>query len=724
MKKLISIMLSLALVVSSFAISSTALAEESKCANVFLSAVYCGDNLFDPVTVDVSADLDKTYDVGYTDDSEEPTILDAIIAMQIETFGEEDFALDPQTYFSVSDKGWILICFGDDGSMCSYYHNGSAAWSITEELADGDYVEFTMLYSDNYAYFNTRSVDTEINESVSFTLYNDGYDSNWDFVSGMMVEDATVFVDGVEYGTTNANGLIAITFNSCGKHIITAKKDNLMIPYCEVTVTNHFADYMGVQIKNATDYLIANGTTYGGDSLSNLLNYAILFDANPEDYADEIESVLLQAKENMDTNDGKLMYAVDYYGNVDEDLAAYGALIGLANSVNDASDFYGYNLYEIMENVPVDKVSNPYNYRFAIDNARDKFKTAICDSFVKNYYTLGKGMNYWGYSCDNTAMFIVAMATAPSQFDKYVDDALSVMNTYITTNGAGYSKEYPDENADSTALALMAYISDGQYTNALKMYMCLVNNFQSSTKGVMLTTINGKKTKNVIATKDGLLGINELYHYAVANGKSYHPYKKVVTPATTKANGKRENICFICGSVRARTDISRISTVKLSKTSYVYSGSAKTPSVTVTDKKGNKISSSNYTVKHSNNTKVGKASVKVTFKGNYSGTVTKTFTIVPKSTTVSKATPKKKALAITWKKQSSQTTGYQVQIATNKSFTKGVKSYISSKNTTTSKTMTNLSAKKKYYIRVRTYKTVDGKKYYSAWSGYKTATTK
>lgn len=722
MKKLLSILLSLTLIVSSFAISSTAFARESKSAKVFLSAVYFGDNLFDPVTKSVSADLDKTYDVGYTDDTEEPTILDAIIAMQIETFGEEDFALDPQTYFSVGTSGWITTCFGDDASMSMYYHNGASASGVTEPLADGDYIEYTMMFSDNYAYFNSRKIGAELNRAVTFTLYSDGYDSKWNYITGMKVEGATVYVDGAEYGTTDKDGKIDITFTFEGIHNVTAKKDNLMIPYCEV-VCNHFVGYMSGQIRNATDFLKENGTTYGADSLSNLLSFATLYDARPAKFENELETVLLGAKENMDKNDGKLMY-VDYYGDTEEDAAGYSALIMLANANGDASDFYGYNLYELMESLSPSLVSNPYNYRFAIANARAEYKDKLCDAFIKNYYTLGKGMNYWGYSCDNTAMFITAMSTASSKYDKYIDDALKVMATYITSTGAGYSKDYPEENADSTALTVMAYASVGQYSNALRMYMRLVNNFQSGRKGVMLATINGKKVRNAIATKDGLLGISALYKYAVKNSKDYHPYRTELTPATTTSTGESKNICFACGEELISSKIPRIQTVKLSKTSYTYDGNAKKPTVTVTDVKGNTVLSKYYTVKYSENKAAGKATAYITFKGNYSGTVQKSFSIKPNGTKLSTVSAKSKGMAITWKAQTTQVTGYQIQIATNSQFTSNAKTYAVSNKTTTSKSISGLKAKKTYFVRIRTYKTVDGKKYYSSWSETKTATTK
>ncbi|MGN0521626.1 MAG: leucine-rich repeat protein [Eubacterium sp.] len=164
--------------------------------------------------------------------------------------------------------------------------------------------------------------------------------------------------------------------------------------------------------------------------------------------------------------------------------------------------------------------------------------------------------------------------------------------------------------------------------------------------------------------------------------------------------------------------------VSLSSTSYTYNGKVKKPTVTVKDSKGNKIASSNYTVSYSSGRKnVGTYTVTIKFKGNYGGTIKKTFTIKPKATTISSVTAKSKGFTVKWKKLTTQTTGYQIQYSTSRKFT-NAKTVTVSKNSTTSKTISKLSAKKKYYVRVRTYKTVDGKKIYSAWSSAKSVTTK
>lgn len=170
------------------------------------------------------------------------------------------------------------------------------------------------------------------------------------------------------------------------------------------------------------------------------------------------------------------------------------------------------------------------------------------------------------------------------------------------------------------------------------------------------------------------------------------------------------------------------SAIRLSGTSYTYNGKVQKPSVTVKDSKGNKVSTANYTVSYAKGCKnVGVYAVTVNFKGNYSGTVQKTFTIKPKSTSISKLTAGKKNFTVKWKKQPTQTTGYQIQYSTSSKYN-SAKTVTVSKNKTTGKTVSKLKAKKKYYVRIRTYKTVkiNGKstKIYSTWSKTRTVTAR
>ncbi|MGN0534315.1 MAG: fibronectin type III domain-containing protein [Eubacterium sp.] len=82
---------------------------------------------------------------------------------------------------------------------------------------------------------------------------------------------------------------------------------------------------------------------------------------------------------------------------------------------------------------------------------------------------------------------------------------------------------------------------------------------------------------------------------------------------------------------------------------------------------------------------------------------------------------KSKQLTVKWKKLNC--TGYQIQYSTSSKF-KSPKTVTITKNSTTSKTVSKLKGKKKYYVRIRAYKTVNGTRYYGSWSKAKSVTTK
>ena len=129
---------------------------------------------------------------------------------------------------------------------------------------------------------------------------------------------------------------------------------------------------------------------------------------------------------------------------------------------------------------------------------------------------------------------------------------------------------------------------------------------------------------------------------------------------------------------------------------------------------------------------VGTAKVTATMKNNYiSGLKSATYTIKPIGTSLSSVTASSKGFTVKWRAQktkmaTSNITGYQIQYSTNKKFPLGKKT--KSVNVTnykkTSKKITKLSASKKYYVRVRTYKTLNGKTYYSGWTAAKKIKTK
>ena len=167
-------------------------------------------------------------------------------------------------------------------------------------------------------------------------------------------------------------------------------------------------------------------------------------------------------------------------------------------------------------------------------------------------------------------------------------------------------------------------------------------------------------------------------------------------------------------------DVKNASTTMKSQT---YNGKSRKATVTVKLAGTTLTKDTDYTVKYSNTINVGTAKVTITGKGKYKGTLTKTYKINPQPTELTKLTAGSKSFKAYWKKVTTQTTGYQIQYSTYKDL-KNAKTVTISSNKTGAKTIKSLKANKKYFVRIRTYKTVNKKKYYSNWSESMKVTTK
>lgn len=250
--------------------------------------------------------------------------------------------------------------------------------------------------------------------------------------------------------------------------------------------------------------------------------------------------------------------------------------------------------------------------------------------------------------------------------------------TYAKNNGLAYSIICPKHNYILTATKKATCTANGS-----KTYKC--------------TVCGGVKTETI--------------------AKTGHKYVKTVTKATTSKDGKIVSKCSVCKTT-VTTKISKASNISLSSTKYTYNGKARKPSVTIKTADGKILrNGTDYSVSYSKGRKnVGKYTVKITFKGNYSGTKTLTFKINPKPVKLVSLGTANKKMTVQWKKETKQTTGYEIQYSTSSKFKSGTKTVTVKKNKTTSTKISGLKSGKKYYVRIRTYKVVDGKKYYSSWS--------
>ena len=214
---------------------------------------------------------------------------------------------------------------------------------------------------------------------------------------------------------------------------------------------------------------------------------------------------------------------------------------------------------------------------------------------------------------------------------------------------------------------------------------------------------------------------------ASARKKLGHSYKnKVTKKATTEKTGRLKKTCKRCG-YKKTTKIKRIAILTLSKTSYIVSSKSRKPSVTVLDSVGGKLKEgTDYTLKYESGRKaVGEYKVTISFKGKYKGKSYLYFKIKPKGISLGKISKRTKGLKVRWTPTTKNTSGYQIEYSTSKSFKqKYSKKVTVSGKTNSAVTIKELKKSKKYYLRIRVYKEVNGKKIYSSWSDVKTKKTK
>ncbi len=324
----------------------------------------------------------------------------------------------------------------------------------------------------------------------------------------------------------------------------------------------------------------------------------------------------------------------------------------------------------------------------------------------------------------------VAMARSAGEWDQYLPYVLMDINTLANgdrTNVAPGARAYLDAlqkeliaqhdkieaqmlktpKADRTALANKA--ADVAAEKTWERCYALLQDMRAYYKG-------DKKTPFVASDYNpSTKGLAKPFMYAAdALAAPEQPAKpsepaKPATPAVTAASIAKAK-------------------VSTAKAKYTYTGKAIKPKVTV--KLGAKTlkAGTDYTVAYKANKKIGKATVTVTGKGAYKGTVAKSFKIVPKKTGVSSVKGAKKAATVKWKKKSSaQASGYQIKYSAKKSMKSAKVKTVKGASKASAK-LTKLKSGKKYYVQMRTYKSVKvgGKtvKYYSAWSAAKAVRVK
>lgn len=207
------------------------------------------------------------------------------------------------------------------------------------------------------------------------------------------------------------------------------------------------------------------------------------------------------------------------------------------------------------------------------------------------------------------------------------------------------------------------------------------------------------------AVKSQIDAVRALYDSVVAET----PDAKVLLTSELEAIEKAE--AAYKTAKRAAYSSAKIS---LSTTKYTYNGKAKRPTV-----KGLSafVNGTDYTIAYKSNVKSGKATVTVTGKGDCAGLSAKTatFRIVPNKAAISKLTKGKRNMKVRIKSQKkAAVSGYQIAYKYGKSG-----KYKKVTTTKLTKKIRKLKTKKYYYVKVRAYKKIDGKKYYGTYSKIK-----
>lgn len=233
-------------------------------------------------------------------------------------------------------------------------------------------------------------------------------------------------------------------------------------------------------------------------------------------------------------------------------------------------------------------------------------------------------------------------------------------------------------------------------------------------------TYTGKPiTPEVVVTVDGNVLTKDVdYTVNYSNNTNAGTAKVTIKGVVGKYDGNVEKT-FTIAVKKVKPAIT------LAKTAYAYSGKVIKPAVTVKAGSTKLTLNKDYEVSYASGRKnVGTYKVVVKLKGNYSGNNSTSFKIIPKGTALVSLTPGSKKMTVKWKKQATQTTGYQIQVATDNKFTKNKKTVTVAGASKTSANVTGLLGGKKYYARIRTYRTVKNVKYYSSWSAMKATNVK
>ena len=273
--------------------------------------------------------------------------------------------------------------------------------------------------------------------------------------------------------------------------------------------------------------------------------------------------------------------------------------------------------------------------------------------------------------------------------------------------GKDYTVTYVNNEKPGEARAELTGI--GNYKGSETLYFTIYGKLPAADPIADQTYTGNEITPDIVIP--GLKAGEDYYMYYEDN-----QYPGVAT-VTIYGTGYYKGTATIHFKIIKKTE-KFVSNVKLNRTSYTYTGKSIRPSVTVTVN-GKKIGASAYKLYYKNNKNSGIGTVQVRGIGKYSRiNKTLTFKILPLKTLLTGLKKANRSFIASWKKNI-QATGYQIQYAADRRFTKERKTVTVGKQSATRYKISGLKNKKTYYVRIRSYKRVGKKVLYSSWSTVK-----
>ncbi len=500
---------------------------------------------------------------------------------------------------------------------------------------------------------------------------------------------------------------ITFVFYNCSTQTIetTVKSHNGVLPDVEMFKDHHYIVY-----AEDSEYEMPNHYI----TLSKTGDKPLCYKCNENESSFNLtkrQTELADPSDAARVNVSLPVYYVDEDGNMKNMSDIKVKLVSPYDTVEGTSDAEGNLNVSLMED---------YNYMVQVDN--DKYSVESFPLTVKDKSEYGAGKYTFNhFSCGSVGgIYLVDKGT---EHDRDVTLIGTSELTSVTGLNFGKGSYYLHDRVLEDYKVPELEGKDYQVLDidALNMYRTEISKLAAGDFVITRILPEGKSVKNVYyIDKDNKL---QKLDFTESNGTvtfkmgSLSIYNNVIEyksgdepePTPTPDNKKT--------AVKA-------SQVSLSKVKYTYTGKSVKPAVKAVVGGKKLKSGTDYKVSYSGNKNVGKAKAVVTFKGKYTGKITKSFVINPKGTSLKSVKRAKKAFKATWKKQSKQTTGYQIQYSTKKGFGSKVKTVTVSKNKVTSKTIRSLKKNQKYYVRVRTYKKAGNSKFYSGWSKTKSVKTK